>query len=198
MFTVLYEKCFPVTKRKMHHKSKRKPWISSGIFKSIKTKTKLFKTKLKCPTETNILMYRNYRNKLNHVIRVSKKNYYTRKFTTCKNDLKKTWSSINDVINKNKKRSIYPEYYVRSGVKLTDQGDIANGLNDYFVNVGPSLAQNITSSSSFSDFLHNTSTHTDSSAFAFPITEDEVVEVAYVYVLSVENPLVMMILDPLL
>lgn len=36
-FSDLYEKCFPMARRKMYHKIKGKPWISSGILKSIKT-----------------------------------------------------------------------------------------------------------------------------------------------------------------
>ena len=65
--------------------------------------------------------------------------------TNNKNNLKKVWAIIKKVINKNKSKK-----------KITDPNEIANGFNDYFVNIGPTLASKIKSKGlSHRSFLHN-------------------------------------------
>ena len=70
----VYVKCFPIKVKHISLKRLRKPWISTGILTSIKTKSRYFKLfKLGMIDEvTN----RRYRNCLNSVIRSAKKNYY--------------------------------------------------------------------------------------------------------------------------
>ena len=58
-----------------------KPWITSGIRKSIKRKNKLYKKYLSTKNEYYISKYKCYRNKLNHLQRISKKIYYENYFT---------------------------------------------------------------------------------------------------------------------
>ena len=71
---VAIDKSFPLVemKRKIidHTKS---PWMTSGILKSISKKNRLYKNSLKKPSKRNELMYKTYKNKLNHVIKTAKK-----------------------------------------------------------------------------------------------------------------------------
>ena len=55
-------------------------------------------------------------------------------------ECKKSWSLINNLLGKNSKSTIINEIRTDSNVILTDRNLIANNLNDYFVNIGPSLA----------------------------------------------------------
>ena len=56
------------------------------------------------PTIENGQTYKIYKNKLTHIIRLSKKIYFRNKFDIFKNDCRKTWSTINEVLkSKNKK-----------------------------------------------------------------------------------------------
>jgi hypothetical protein len=50
-----------------------------------------------------------YKIKLNHVIKTSKKAYYEKQFVKYKNDTKKTWQTINEVLNRNKTRKNLPD-----------------------------------------------------------------------------------------
>ena len=51
--------------------------------------------------------------------------------------IKKTWESINDVMNKSKIQSTFPSYFNINGTKLTDKKDIATEFNIFFINIGP-------------------------------------------------------------
>ena len=128
----------------MHHRHKKKPiWITKGLIVSIKHKNKLYKNYLKTPTDENKLNYKIYRNKLNHVLRIAKKNHYTDVFNNAKNDIKTTWKNINDVLHKGNKNSNYPETFNANGSSLSDAQNIADGFNNFFVNLGPNLAESI-------------------------------------------------------
>jgi hypothetical protein len=63
-----------VTKRTID--KNRSPWITRCIAKSVKQKNKLYKKYLQYPKGKNEKIYKKYKNKLNHVIKVAKKKYY--------------------------------------------------------------------------------------------------------------------------
>ena len=71
------------------YKSKNKteprfPWISKCLLKSINTKNKLYKRYAQKPSEERLSKFKTYRNKLNNLIRKSKKEYYNKKFESVK------------------------------------------------------------------------------------------------------------------
>ena len=173
--STLYHDCFPFFKVKSNRR-KRHPWITNGILKSIKTKNKLFRASLKNPSDPNKSNYRSYRNKLNHIIRVAKKNHFACKFKDLQHDLKGTWSVINNLLNRGKShKSSVPDSFIDDNNVIRDPLTIVNAFNEYFVNVGPLLAENIQCNSCANDFLGTSNPH---SLFLFPVTPDEVVEVA--------------------
>ena len=88
-----------------------KPWITKGLLKSIKTKYNLYKKFLSHPSPLNDANYKKYKNKLNHQLKISKCNYYDKKFETAKGNLKETWKILNEVINKRKTRSKMPSLF---------------------------------------------------------------------------------------
>ena len=52
-----FNKAFPLVSIKTNKKfTKREPWMSTGLLTSLRTKSKLFKKKLKNPTEQNIAL----------------------------------------------------------------------------------------------------------------------------------------------
>ena len=92
------------------------------------------------PSPNNVLIYKKYRNKLHHLIRIAKKNYYKDKFTEAHKNVKQTWNLINEVINKRKSRVDLPKSFNQEGIEISDPAKIAGNFNEYFVNVGPNLA----------------------------------------------------------
>lgn len=57
-------------------------------------------------------------------------------------NLRKTWSFLNSVINKNQIKDVITELTINN-VNITDPNTIVNSLNDYFVSIGSKLASTI-------------------------------------------------------
>ena len=141
VFKKQYYDCFPEKISRSRYYN-RKPWLSNGLKISIKIKNQLYLTSKKNPNEENILNYRNYRNYLNKLLRTAEKNHYDNIFKENKHNLKKSWGIIKSLINKNKQKRI-PKEFIINNTKVTNENQIANAFNKFYVNIGPSLASNI-------------------------------------------------------
>ena len=107
-------------------------------------KNNLFKKLKKTPSQVNELTYKTFKNKLTHIIRIAKKNYFKEKFDMYRNNGKKTWETISEILkNKNKKTKVTDTFITSNGVPCTDNTDIANNFNIYFTTVGNTLAANL-------------------------------------------------------
>ena len=62
-----------------------------------------------------------------------------------KDNLHKTWLTINEILNSNKIQDTDPILFIDNGRKLSDSTEIDNAFNPYFVSVGKELsaAQNL-------------------------------------------------------
>ena len=88
----------------------------------------------------------------------AKKKYYHDTFLSQKGDIKKTWSTINDALNRNTKRIDYPKEFVLDNESIADSYSIANHFNSFFANIGVNLSAEIElndDSSNFTDYLIN-------------------------------------------
>ena len=61
-------------------KFQRKPWITSAIKVSIRVKKSLFKKNLTTKSSYYYINFKHYRNKLNHLLKLSKHRYYNNYF----------------------------------------------------------------------------------------------------------------------
>ena len=106
---------------------------------------KLYKTYIKNQSDANSRKYKAYRNKLNTLIRTTEKKYYEEKFMEATDDMKKTWKMIKkNIISRNKQNSA-TESFVDNGKIISDKNAIVQKFNDFFVNIGPTLASKIQS-----------------------------------------------------
>ena len=75
-------------------------------------------------------------------MRIAEKQFYQGQMIENKNNMRKTLGIIKQVINRNKNSKISDKFI--SGKDLTsDSKTIANAFDNYFVNVGPTLASKI-------------------------------------------------------
>ena len=95
--------------------------------------------------------YKRYRVVLGKSIREAKRLYYIRMFDTFINDIKKTWSLINNSLNPSKKKKSL-EFNVNDQT-ITDENHIAEELNNYFINIGTKLAEKIMATKNFNKYL---------------------------------------------
>ena len=94
----------PIVKRtRKEMKNRKKTWLTKGILDSIKIKTKWFKKYMKLKNTHNYSQYKLYRDKLNKIIKTSKKNYYKAYFYEHQKYSKKSWNGINEIIGKRRK-----------------------------------------------------------------------------------------------
>lgn len=121
---------------------KLKPWITRGLITSIRKRDKL---KLEVNKQKNNLellnSYKEYRNKINNLIRKVKQEYYSNKIHENKHNMKKVWEIINESSNRiNDKNKIV----INNQGKIVTDNEAANLFNNYFINVGEDLAKKIT------------------------------------------------------
>ena len=137
----------PISKRRL--KQMNKPWITSGIRKSIKVKNQLFHSGY-----TN--KYKLYRNKILTLTRVSKKLYYHTYFEQNANNLKNTWKGINILINRNKKniKQITALRKPNNAGISYNPSEIPDIMNNHFATIGNNLSSKIPQpSTSFTSYL---------------------------------------------
>ena len=174
------EKHLPIKKKKINrHKHKINIWITRGILKSMNTKNKLYK-QLVQTSKRNVDAYEHlkvrfntYRNILKHSIKYAKKNYFENIFAKFKHDIKGTWSIINESLHR-KKKTISSRIFYHNGKTLEDPSEIANAFNEYFISIGPSMANKIDKNNNFRKYLRNAS---ESRLYIEPITEHKTIKI---------------------
>ena len=121
----------------------RKQWLTCALRNSIKFKNKLYFKCEKSPTNSNFNKNQAYRNKLNSLLRYAERDHYSVLLEQNKCNLRKAWSVIKSVINKTKHNHTSCNKFLINDKISSDNNDIAKHFNDFFVNIGPSLAKNI-------------------------------------------------------
>ena len=146
----LKDKHMPDRYVKFHkHRHKKNKWITTGIIRSIKFRDNLYIKLKQCTVDT--LEYANLKNNLKvfngilkRTIRETKIQYYNQLFNKYAGDIKMTWKTISEIICKsNNKRNELEKIIVGSKV-IVDKTEICNKFNDFFCEIGPKLASNIT------------------------------------------------------
>ena len=133
----IFDSCFPIKTITTGYKTK-KSWLPDGIKKSIAHKNKLFFLYRKKPTVENHKIYKTYRNKLNSILRRLTIDHYKTLIEQCKNNLRKSWAVIKEIINKNRVAKEQSAFLIDNRLS-EDKEKISNGFNKYFVEIGPTL-----------------------------------------------------------
>ena len=169
------------TQRFNKYKHKKEKWMSSALLKSVVHKNKLYRD-WKSTTDNNDYQikqvnFKTYERILKNMIQESKQKYYFDTFSAQKNDMKKTWATIDETLNRKKNLTDFPEEFLYKEKTITDLKDIANSFNEYFSNIGPSLSEKIDMSGNdmtYNDYL----TNPVRSRFSFsPVSEKETLNI---------------------
>ena len=137
-----FDTCFPLIKVKLGYRD-RKPWLSTGLKESIKKKNKLFRKFLKTKSKTDKNKYLDYKRMLRVLLRRAERDHYDDVFARCQGNLRKSWDAIRTIVGK-RKGGDEPNISLHvNGKDVTSPKAVCDTFNNYFVNIGPSLARSI-------------------------------------------------------
>ena len=128
---------------KKENKSRQKPWMTPKILFKINHRNELFKQKKLDPENLHLKhVYNRFRNSVNRDIKKSKETHYVKYFENCKNNMKKTWKGINELMSSRKKSSNITQIEHNKEL-ITDSKKIVDTFNNFFANVGPEVDKTI-------------------------------------------------------
>ena len=173
-YQACFDQCFPLVKTKVTYRNKL-PWLTEALKISIKTKNRLYRKSMQTKLETDFKTYRDYKSKLRACLRRAERLHYDHLFAQHRNNLRKSWAVIKDLIHRKKRENDQNFSLEINGVETTDPSIISNTFNKYFVNVGPLLAESIPPSTSNPiDYIRSPSV---ASMYARPVSELEVLNI---------------------
>ena len=151
MFTSFYDKLNQIIDKHLPFKKlsrkeikfSSKPWITKGIKTSINLKNKLYKKYLKTKHSYYLCKFKYYRNRINHLLKISKKVYYSNYFQQHIKNGKKVWNGIRQIVQYKAKNTRTINKIKDDDIEITDPKEIANAFNKYFASVGCNLAEMI-------------------------------------------------------
>ena len=162
--------CFPYKHAIIKQKTLENSWMTNELLNAIKDKNKLYKKYLKLPI-TYAEEYKRLRNRVAHLTRDAKREYYNAKFDAAQGNSKKTWGVLNKLLNKKTKNKSHIKEIKTDGETITDPQLICNQLNTYFANIGMTNRRGINQGNRhFREYLQG-----DFRPFRFtPVTEIEI------------------------
>lgn len=94
------------------------------------------------------------------------------------NNIQKTWKIINQIITNGSKQSELPNFFLNScGSKVENLKAIVDDFNDYFINVGPSLASKIIVDDNNKDQFNSLINSNLNSMFLSRVEEKDIIHV---------------------
>lgn len=126
-------------KVKIKQKCNRKsPWIDEFVLNHIRIREHLFRRTLKWPTNQQVKQnYCRQKNYVTKIIRQKQKQYYSFQIESNRNNIRKVWNIMNQIINcrttSNEKNSITE--ITEGGLHISDKTKICNAFNKYFIDI---------------------------------------------------------------
>ena len=153
------------------------PWMNKELLTLINKKNDKYRdwksTNNDIEYETKKINFKTFERIVKENIKEAKRDYYFKTFTAHKHDLRKTWRTIDDTLNKKSNKSKFPSKFIVNNRTVTDHKKIADEFNNFFSNIGSTLSASIKlddSTIAFTDYLGNPTEH----RFSFSkITENE-------------------------
>lgn len=126
------------------------PWLDDELKTGIKERDSLKELAMitNCPETWQ--QYKALRNTITKMNRQKKKYYYQSKILECKNDSKKLWKTLKEVVGKESINKV-PSFIEVEGVFITKPRDIANYFNNFFINKVESITSQMQPTSGISD-----------------------------------------------
>ena len=90
-----------------------------------------------------LLNFKSFKNIIRMTIMHAKLTYYKNEFNSYSTNLKKTWQTINESLNRQKKKQNFPQAFkLANGNLISDPKQIADAFNEFFINIGDTAPLN--------------------------------------------------------
>ena len=151
-----------------------KPWVTQGMLRCIRNRNALQK-KLRADSYNEMLKitYTRYRNYCNIILKKLKRKYERDLLANSTNNNKLLWRNIKMITDSAKTREQNAELL---NIKLTPT-DSANFANNYFINIGKQLADQIQSRASTSNMLQYNLNNFSDQVNSFVLLDTDEIEV---------------------
>ena len=140
----LYNKYFPF-KQISRKQFKDKPYITTGLKISIRTKNKLYLKYLKNKSPENELIWKNFRNRTNSCIKRSEEKYYSKILKSSQSNSVNLWKTFGKILNKKKIKHKRNYSLIVNNKSITNTNEIAETFNKFFCEIGSKLASKFSS-----------------------------------------------------
>lgn len=115
----------------------KSPWITTVLKKRMNFRDRLKRKAIKTRDPSSWNQFRKTKNRVNREIKSVKKAYYKIVFNSCAKDRRKTWETINKMTCRKSNKTVINEIQYQ-GQKSKSQADVAELLNTFFNEFGPS------------------------------------------------------------
>ena len=110
-------------------------WTTAGLKVSLKNSNNLYKIYKKHPTTENKSKYKQYKKKLDELIRIAKSDYYDIIIEDAGGDTRKIWGILNELIDRKQCSHNMPNRLIIDGKSVRDKKNIAEAFNSYFCSI---------------------------------------------------------------
>ena len=80
---------------------------------------------------------------MKHILQKAEKDHYACLLESYKSNMRKTWSVLKEIIKRNKIRKSQAQFKLNDGSTTSDNLIISEKFNEFFINIGPTLANKI-------------------------------------------------------
>ena len=144
----------------------------------ISHRDRLFKRKKENPHNNKIkITYNLFRNRINREIKKAKKAYYNKYFQDNLSNIKNTWKGIKNILNLNNNKASKISQLHYDGSNINTNKGMANAFNDFFTKIGPTLDNDIPSSSNLRDPKVYLSSRIPQTLLLTPTTPQEIKDI---------------------
>jgi hypothetical protein len=106
--------------------------------------------------EVNDINLKTFNGILQRTIREAKRMFYHNSFEESRNNPRKSWKTLNSLLNRNNQEEKLPEFLRVNGEQITSEQRIVNALNLHFSTIGSKLASSIENTNdTFATFMNN-------------------------------------------
>ena len=154
MNTKFYNNCFPLKKTTRKQRCFKKPWLTKALLKSIKIKNKLYQNYLQVSTVDGVSLYKRYKNKLYHTLRLAKRRYYEKNWKMQNQIDVQPGKLFNKVLNRKKPRSLFNSTFKSDNQEISVLVEVANRFTSLVLVRTSQRKYLLPPSSSHKDFIY--------------------------------------------